>query len=152
MREWFLFFLLHCSPWMIASVIVNLQLLPVIESFRIAHHTGFGTRRATVTSFSVGSTTRFPPFGESDTKPMGTFLLDKQQDNDDDTNIQTGETEEQVEVGTKEYYSGFLSSPVKDETVAERGSGLEQALKLGGGVALILIVLVAGFLASNGII
>lgn len=60
--------------------------------------------------------------------------------------------EEQVEVGTKEYYSGFLSSPIQDETVAERGSGLEQALKLGGGVVLLLTALFVGFMASNGLI
>jgi len=63
-----------------------------------------------------------------------------------------GDTEEQVEVGTKEYYSGFLSSPIQDETVAERGSGLEQALKLGGGFALALVALFVGFMASNGLI
>lgn len=86
-----------------------------------------------------------------------TRLFDKQQDggdddDDDDTNGQAAKTEEQVEVGTKEYYDGFLSSPILDETVAERGSGLEQALKLGGGVVLVLIVLVAGFMASNGLL
>jgi len=60
--------------------------------------------------------------------------------------------DEVVEVGTKEYYSGFLSSPIQDETVAERGTGLEQALKLAGGVVLLLVVLVAGFMASNGLL
>lgn len=60
--------------------------------------------------------------------------------------------EEKVEVGTKEYYDGFLSSPIQDETVAERGSGLEQALKLGGGFALVLAVLFVGFMASNGLL
>jgi hypothetical protein len=47
---------------------------------------------------------------------------------------------------------GFVSSPIQDETVAERGSGLEQALKLGGGVSLVLVALVVAFLASNGLI
>ena len=58
----------------------------------------------------------------------------------------------EVEVGSKDYYDGFLSSPIQDETVAERGSGLEQALKLGGGFAAVLAVLFVGFMASNGLI
>lgn len=70
-------------------------------------------------------------------------MFDKQPDNNDD---------EVVEVGTKEYYDGFISSPIQDETVAERGSGLEQALKLAGGVVVVLVVLVAGFMASNGLL
>ena len=64
----------------------------------------------------------------------------------------TNQDDEKVEVGSKEYMQGFLSSPIQDENVAERGSGLEQALKLGGGVALVLVLLVVGFLASNGLI
>ena len=62
------------------------------------------------------------------------------------------ETEGKVEVGSKEYLDGFLSSPIQDDSVAERGSGLEQALKLGGGVAAILVALFLGFMASNGLL
>ena len=69
-------------------------------------------------------------------------------ENDESAN----QEDEKVEVGSKEYMQGFLSSPIQDESVAERGSGLEQALKLGGGVAVVLILLVVGFLASNGLI
>mmetsp|Transcript_20709 Transcript_20709/g.23154 ORF Transcript_20709/g.23154 Transcript_20709/m.23154 type:complete len:94 (-) Transcript_20709:42-323(-) len=62
------------------------------------------------------------------------FLLFVKQQNDND------ETEEKVEVGTKEYYNGFLSSPIQQQddetTAAQRGDGLEQPLKLGGGVVL----------------
>jgi len=61
-------------------------------------------------------------------------------------------TEDEVEVGSKDYYGGFLSSPIQDETVAERGSGLEQALKLGGGAVVVLVALVVGFMASNGLL
>eukprot|EP00532_Pseudo-nitzschia_australis_P007662 CAMPEP_0168176102 /NCGR_PEP_ID=MMETSP0139_2-20121125/7569_1 /TAXON_ID=44445 /ORGANISM="Pseudo-nitzschia australis, Strain 10249 10 AB" /LENGTH=103 /DNA_ID=CAMNT_0008094719 /DNA_START=257 /DNA_END=568 /DNA_ORIENTATION=- len=78
---------------------------------------------------------------EATTIKKSTRLFNKQADDD-----------ETVEVGTKEYYSGFLASPIQDETVAERGSGLEQALKLAGGVVVLLVVLVAGFLASNGLL
>jgi hypothetical protein len=64
----------------------------------------------------------------------------------------TTQKKEKVEVGSKEYIQGFLSSPIQDETLPERGSGLGQALKLGGGVSVALILLVIGFLASNGLI
>ena len=131
--------LLYFSPWLIACTIVNFQRVLVIEAF---HQTSFGTKK----TISASSNFHFSPFVSS------TRLFDTQQDNSDDTNIQAAKTEEQVEVGTKDYYSGFLSSPIQDETVAERGSGLEQALKLGGGVVLVLIVLFAGFMASNGLI
>ena len=77
-------------------------------------------------------------------------LLQLQSSSRDDNNNK--EVDDKVEVGSKEYLKGFVSSPIKDETVAERGSGLEQALKLGGGVSLILIALVVAFLASNGLI
>jgi hypothetical protein len=62
------------------------------------------------------------------------------------------QSSKKVEVGSKEYLEGFISSPIQDDTVSERGSGLEQALKLGGGVALVLIALIFGFLASNGLV
>lgn len=71
---------------------------------------------------------------------------------DDDEAGEDPPTTEKVEVGSKEYLEGFLSSPIQDETVAERGSGLEQALKLGGGVTIVLVLLVVGFLASNGLL
>ena len=57
-----------------------------------------------------------------------------------------------VQVGSKSYYQGFLASPVVDKTVADRGSGVEQAVKLGGGVTVGLGILVLGFMASNGLL
>jgi hypothetical protein len=57
-----------------------------------------------------------------------------------------------VEVGTKEYLEGFITSPIQDEVVTQRGSGLEQALKLGGSVTAVLVVLILGFMSSNGLI
>ena len=59
---------------------------------------------------------------------------------------------EKVQVGSKEYLGGFLSSPIQDESVAERGSGLEQALKLGGSVTVVLLALFLGFMAANGLL
>lgn len=68
--------------------------------------------------------------------------------------LQTNPTNdnEKVQVGSKEYLGGFLSSPIQDESVAERGSGLEQALKLGGSVTVVLLALFLGFMASNGLL
>jgi hypothetical protein len=60
--------------------------------------------------------------------------------------------EDKVEVGSKEYLEGFISSPLQDESVAERGSGLEQALKLAAGCTVVLGALFIGFMASNGIL
>ena len=64
-----------------------------------------------------------------------------------------------VKVGTKEYLDGFISSPIRASdpspsasTTSDRGSGLEQAIKLAGGVSLFLIVAIVGFMASNGLI
>jgi hypothetical protein len=62
------------------------------------------------------------------------------------------DNDELVKVGTKEYLDGFISSPIRDESVSERGSGLEQAIKLAGGVTAILVALVLGFMASNGLL
>jgi hypothetical protein len=98
---------------------------------------------------------QFSPLAASETKPMQgitRLFADKQQGDKGDDGPAAAKTEDQVEVGTKEYYDGFLASPILDETVAERGSGLEQALKLGGGAVLVLSVLVLGFMASNGLL
>ena len=78
----------------------------------------------------------------------------QQQPQDTSTNTSTEEEEENVvvPVGSKSYYKGFVASPIVDDTIADRGSGVEQAVKLGGGVTVGLIVLVLGFLASNGLL
>ena len=65
-------------------------------------------------------------------------------ENEDDT--------KEVEVGSKEYLEGFISSPIQDESVQERGSGLEQGLKLAGSATIILVALFLGFMASNGLL
>ena len=133
---------LFCSHLLIAYAIANFVNPTTVEAFQTARHSSV---RVTP-SFSLvdSATSHFVAMG---TKSIHTRLFETQQD--DDANTQT---EEQVALGTQEYYKGFLSSPIQDETVAERGSGLEQALKLGGGVIVVLVVLVVGFLASNGLI
>eukprot|EP00980_Cylindrotheca_fusiformis_P014505 scaffold3875_cov123-Cylindrotheca_fusiformis.AAC.25 len=62
------------------------------------------------------------------------------------------EEEETVQVGSKEYLEGFVSSPIQDESVAERGSGLEQALKLAAAFSVGLVALFLGFMASNDLL
>lgn len=67
----------------------------------------------------------------------------------------TGDEDDRVvRVGSREYLEGFLSSPIRDDTVREggRGSGLEQALKLGGSATIGLVLLFLGFMASNGLL
>ena len=67
----------------------------------------------------------------------------------------TGDEDDRVvRVGSREYLEGFLSSPIRDDTVREggRGSGLEQALKLGGSATIVLVFLFLGFMASNGLL
>ena len=137
--------------WCIAccAIIAGSRCLPGIDAFRIPRNTGCGTGRgvpASIARHRRGVTPCFPqqpvPVGR---RSIESSLFDKRQREEEDE-------QGQVEVGTKEYYGGFLSSPIQDETVAERGSGLEQALKLGGGVVVVLVVLVLGFMASNGLI
>lgn len=63
----------------------------------------------------------------------------------------------------KEYYKGFLSSPIVNDDnrklplrennnkSSTRGDGIEQALKLGGGVSVLLLLLILAFLKSNNV-
>lgn len=64
---------------------------------------------------------------------------------------------EKVEVGSGEYYKGFVESPIipSPEDVdgdAFRQEGLEQAIKLGAQATAVLGVLFLGFMASNGLL
>jgi hypothetical protein len=58
--------------------------------------------------------------------------------------------EEEVEVGSREYFKGFFESPLNEDT-DPRGDGLKQTLALAGNTALILIILTAFFLKANGV-
>ena len=62
------------------------------------------------------------------------------------------ENTKEVEVGSKEYLEGFISSPIQDGSVEQRGTGLEQGLKLAGSASVVLILLFVGFMFSNGLI
>jgi hypothetical protein len=64
-----------------------------------------------------------------------------------------GNNNEDVRLGTKEYYSGFLSRDLKEAD--ERITGdkvLIPTLKFVGGFTVVIGLLLVGFLASNGII
>lgn len=37
--------------------------------------------------------------------------------------------DKKVEVGSKEYLEGFISSPIQDTSIPERGDGVEQGMK-----------------------
>jgi len=61
--------------------------------------------------------------------------------------------EEEVKVGTQEYYAGFISRDLKE--AEERVAGdkvLIPTLKFVGGFTVLIGLLLVGFLASNGII
>ena len=77
-------------------------------------------------------------------------LFNTKQENDDDARGESGD----VQVGTKEYYAGFVSRGVNDE-VDERVSGdkvLVPTLKLVGGSFFVLGLLFVGFMVSNGLL
>ena len=64
-----------------------------------------------------------------------------------------GNNNEDVRLGTKEYYSGFISRDLKEAD--ERIAGdkvLIPTLKFVGGFTVVIGLLLVGFLASNGII
>jgi hypothetical protein len=75
-------------------------------------------------------------------KPNEEFQLE---DNDRMSNNDS----KKVLVGSKEYLNGFISTPITEQ---RDGDGLEQTLKLGGGVTVGLVVLLLGFMASNGLL
>ncbi len=60
------------------------------------------------------------------------------------------DSEDKVKVGSKEYYKGFLESSL-DEDTDPRGDGLKQALALAGNATILLALLTAAFLKSNGV-
>jgi len=75
------------------------------------------------------------------------FLLSEGRD---DLEVKKNE-EAQVKVGSKDYYKGFVESSLNEET-DPRGDGLKQTLALAGNATIVLALLTALFLKSNGII
>lgn len=61
---------------------------------------------------------------------------------------------EDVEIGSKEYIEGLLSSSIRDEPI-ERVSGntiLGPTFKIVGGFSILLMALFLGFMAANGLL
>ena len=106
---------------------------------------GRGFRGPPLISPSQSSTMIFQSFFEDDHK-------ENEKSGNSDRDANDDKDDNMVKVGSKEYLEGFLSSPIQDDSVAKRGSGLEQALQLGGSVAAGLVVLLLGFMASNGLL
>ncbi|KAL7529826.1 hypothetical protein ACHAXR_003176 [Thalassiosira sp. AJA248-18] len=70
------------------------------------------------------------------------------------SNSDVKDSSEVTAVGSTEYYQGFITRSVNEEP-NERVTGdavLGPTLKFAGGISLILVVLTAAFLVSNGII
>jgi len=70
------------------------------------------------------------------------------------TMLHAEEKQEKVKVGSNEYYSGFISSNLKDEP-SERVTGdavLGPTFKFVGGFSIILAGLLLGFMISNGLL
>ena len=82
---------------------------------------------------------------------MPSFRMTSSGESDTENKKERIKKEEKVLIGSKEYYKGFLERPLHDES-STRGDGIDQALKLGSGVVVILTLLVALFLFSNGIL
>ena len=57
-----------------------------------------------------------------------------------------------TKVGSKQYYDGFLSSPLSESVTEERGDGTKQAISLAGGAVGLIGLLFLGFMASNGLL
>lgn len=75
-------------------------------------------------------------------------------DENESASNREGDSDDVVQVGTKEYYKGFISRSVDEEPI-ERVTGdavLGPTMKFVGGFTVILAALLLGFLASNGII
>ena len=67
--------------------------------------------------------------------------------------LKVSEVKDVVVVGSKDYYEGFLTTPIEDfDADRDPNGGLDQALKLGGGATVVLGALFLGFMASNGLL
>ena len=71
-------------------------------------------------------------------------------------NSDDDETETKVAVGSKEYYAGFIQrSLLSGEEPAERVTGdaiLGPTFKFVGGAMVVIVALLVGFMASNGLL
>lgn len=82
------------------------------------------------------------------------ITLRAQQQNDNDESTSGRKNDETVQIGTEEYYKGFVSRSLDEEPI-ERVTGdavLGPTFQFVGGFTLIIGVLLLGFMASNGLI
>ena len=109
-----------------------------------------------VSLFYCSSSYRFVPTSLSALRPSRTstsssLLLSSKRP---PVGEEEGKEAELTKVGSTEYYKGFFTSDLQDSSIntSQRGDGLDQAIKIGAYTAGFLVVLVLGFLASNGLL
>mmetsp|Transcript_25182 Transcript_25182/g.29146 ORF Transcript_25182/g.29146 Transcript_25182/m.29146 type:complete len:152 (+) Transcript_25182:76-531(+) len=137
-------------------VLVFASCIAIAESFLASHglklsFTTFGgierTVNHAVSSLISSSEDRYYSNFHSRTRLLNTFHQDDQKSNNDESNSD-------VQVGSKEYYSGFISRDINEEP-EERITGdavLLPTFKFVGGFAVVLIGLTFVFLVSNDLI
>lgn len=126
-----------------------------LEKRRFTKRRSAATGRSAAAAFIDPAPLQFrtaPPFLQSSSS-----LITSAQSSSNDTPSKDsggGDDPSPVKVGSSDYYKGFVSRSI-DEEPTERITGqavLGPTLKFAGGAAIILMLLTAGFLASNGII
>mmetsp|Transcript_37354 Transcript_37354/g.80615 ORF Transcript_37354/g.80615 Transcript_37354/m.80615 type:complete len:168 (+) Transcript_37354:68-571(+) len=148
-------FLFHSNP--VNAFAANrppptLLLIPPQSSYR-AHHNYSPTTTTTSTSWN-NSPTKKQRHSIRHSHTIHLSKLDNTNDDDDTAATDGATTTTTTKVGSSEYYQGFLTRSVDEEPV-ERVTGdavLGPTLKFAGGISLILVVLTATFLVSNGIV
>jgi hypothetical protein len=116
---------------------------------------GSKTSHRSKTGMKITSSSFFSPSSSASASQLRMKVDDDQEDQlKEKLQQQQQQKSQNVKVGTKEYYSGFVSRGVNDEP-EERVTGdavLVPTLKLVGGFAAVLGVLLFAFLASNNLL
>jgi hypothetical protein len=98
---------------------------------------------------------------QSKKKKRFSSLHDAVNNSNNNSNQEVRQAAQQVvKLGSKEYLEGFIRSPILPDSSSStsrqhessRASGMEQSLKLAGSVTVALVVLLLGFMVSNGLI
>ena len=137
-----------CSPTTAVSSSSQVCIMRLLWLFEVLALTVF------VSLFSCSSSYRFvlsSALRPSRTSTSSSLLLSSKRP---PVGEEEGKEAELTEVGSTEYYKGFFTSDLQDSSIntSQRGDGLDQAIKIGAYTAGFLVVLVLGFLASNGLL
>ena len=127
--------------------IATLVLVAKTSAFSLSSHKGLCPQQGTFSGRHEKNIHSFIPLENKSTIFIpSTRLLSQFKDEDDGG-------DDEVKVGTKEYYKGFISRDLQESE--ERVTGdkvLIPTLKFVGGFAFVIGLLLVGFLSSNGII